>query len=299
MMQKKTKLTIFTPTYNREHTITRTYESILRQNAKFFGEIEWLIVDDGSTDQTSHIVEEWITRQPPFAIRYIRQNNGGKHTAFNRAVVEATGELFFTVDSDDWLSDDGVEAILKLYDTIIRNSQLAGMVALKNFPSGELIGIPFPKDNAITSLYELAMYGYGGERSLVYKTNVLKQYPFPVIPGERFMGECVVYDRIDMHYRLLTHNKCLTVCEYQPDGLTNNLFKLMMQNAVGYKIYYSQRIDMAHSLRERIGYAIRYHSFCMIKKDSQYNYKGKHSILVGLTYPLGFLGYFYYKFKDR
>ena len=108
------KLTIFTPTYNRAHTISRVYKSILHQDPNLLDEIEWLIVDDGSSDNTESIVREWMDASLPFTLRYIKQTNGGKHIAFNRAVQEAHGDYFFTVDSDDWLADDSIKNIFCL-----------------------------------------------------------------------------------------------------------------------------------------------------------------------------------------
>lgn len=293
------KLTIFTPTYNRKHTISRIYKSILRQENRLFNDIEWLIVDDGSLDDTESLVNTWIKEQPPFTLNYIKQKNGGKHTAFNRAVQEAQGEFFFTVDSDDWLGENSIKDILIHFDAIHNNESLAGIIALKCFPTGKLIGIPYPKENFISSIYDLSLQGYAGERSLVFKTKILLQYPFPIIQGERFIGECVVYDKIDEKYKFFVSNRILTVCEYQEDGLTGNMFRIMMQNAIGYKIYYAQRIDLAKSLRERIGYAIRYNAFNLLKEDSQYNYKGKYKMLVNLMLPLGLGTYFYYKLKKK
>lgn len=293
------KLTIFTPTYNRKHTISRIYKSILRQENRLFNDIEWLIVDDGSLDDTESLVNTWIKEQPPFTLNYIKQKNGGKHTAFNRAVQEAQGEFFFTVDSDDWLGENSIKDILIHFDAIHNNESLAGIIALKCFPTGKLIGIPYPKENFISSIYGLSLQGYAGERSLVFKTKILLQYPFPIIQGERFIGECVVYDKIDEKYKFFVSNRILTVCEYQEDGLTGNMFRIMMQNAIGYKIYYAQRIDLAKSLRERIGYAIRYNAFNLLKEDSQYNYKGKYKMLVNLMLPLGLGTYFYYKLKKK
>lgn len=293
------KLTIFTPTYNRIHTISRIYESILRQDNNLLNDIEWLIVDDGSLDNTESLVKTWIEEQPLFTLRYIKQKNGGKHTAFNRAVQEAQGEFFFAVDSDDWLTDNSIKDILNPFDTICSDESLAGIIALKCFPTGNLIGLSYPRDNFISTIYNLSLQGYGGERSLVFKTKVLKQYPFPIIQGEKFIGECVVYDKIDENYNFFVYNRILTVCEYQEDGLTSNLFRVMMQNSIGYKIYYAQRVDMAKSLKERIGYAIRYNAFNLLKKDSQYNYKGKHKLLVWLILPLGFWAYFYYRLKKQ
>lgn len=292
-------LTVFTPTYNREQTLPRTFESLTRQVGEVFDQMEWLVVDDGSTDGTEKMVRGWMEAPLPFELRYIKQANGGKHTAFNRAVKEAKGAYFFTVDSDDWLPKDAISTVLGLLPELSKQPALAGIIALKSFGSGELIGRAFPENYPDSSAYELAVAGHGGERTLIFKTEVLRQYPFPVIEGEKFIGECVVYDRIDRQYKYRVCNKPLTVCEYQPDGLTSRLFATMMRNATGYKIYYAQRIDMARSLKERWRYAVHYVAFSLLKKEHSYNYRGRHRWLLGVAWPFGAMGFLYYKLKSK
>ena len=291
------RLTVFTPTYNRKYTLGRIYQSFFKQDITLLGEVEWLIVDDGSTDGTEQLVSTWLKENIPFTLRYIKKSNGGKHTAFNNAVKEAKGDLFFVVDSDDWLDDNCISNILNKALIIRNNENLCGIIALKCLPNNVLLGTPYPENINIASQYELVNMGYGGERSLVFKTEILRQYPYPVIPEERFIGECVVYDQIDTKYKYFVSNDVLTVCEYQENGLTSNFFKLMMQNATGYKIFYAQRIDMAVRIKERFGYAIRYWAFKMMKQDSLYNYKGKHKTFVLCSFPFGCVVYIYYKLK--
>lgn len=292
------RLTIFTPTYNRAHTIQRTYESILRQDVIFLSQVEWLIVDDGSTDNTEELVRGWQNEQLPFSLHYIKQQNGGKHTAFNRAIQEARGDFFFTVDSDDWLAEDSVKKIVRNKESITGEDSVCGIIALKCFPNGELIGRRYPDNYPLSSTRELELAGHGGERSLVFKTEIIKQYPFPVIPGERFCTECVVYDKMDANYKYFVSNDILTVCEYQSDGLTSNIISLMMHNAIGYKIYFAQRIDMATTTRERFSYAIRYWAFKLMKHDTQYNYQGTNKVSVAMCLPVGILFYLFYKMKN-
>lgn len=291
------KLTIFTPTYNRAHTIHRTFESILRQDSISLPLVEWLIIDDGSQDNTEEIVSKWKQEDLPFALRYIKQENGGKHVAFNRAINEAKGEFFFTVDADDWLAENSIKNILSKIVYIIEDKNICGIIALKCLPDKTLIGCTYPEQIANHSAYELSLLGLGGERSFVFKTNILKQYSFPEISGERFCTECVLYDQIDAKYKYLVLNDILTVCEYQEGGLTSNIVSLMLCNPIGYKVYYSQRIDMAVSFKERFGYAIRYWAFKMMKSDSLYNYEGKHKTFVLCSFPFGCVAYIYYKLK--
>mgnify|MGYP003214151433 CR=1 FL=1 len=130
------KLTVFTPTYNRAYILGKLYESLCRQTA---GDFEWIVVDDGSTDGTEALVRGWSS-MAPFSLRYVRQANGGKHRAINRGVREARGELFFIVDSDDYLADNAVERVLSQYDTVRGREDFAGVCGMKVYPDGHRVG---------------------------------------------------------------------------------------------------------------------------------------------------------------
>ena len=112
MERKMPTLTVFTPLYNRKDTLKRTYESLCRQTCKDF---EWLIIDDGSTDNPYKEIEEWIRRDNGFKIRYIYKENGGMHTAHNTAYENINTELNTCIDSDDYMPDDAVEKILNCW----------------------------------------------------------------------------------------------------------------------------------------------------------------------------------------
>lgn len=285
------KLTIFTPAYNRAHLLSRLYESIKKQSCN---DIEWLIVDDGSTDDTKAVIDGFINENA-VNIRYFYQQNAGKPAAFNNGVTKAQGQLFFCVDSDDLLADGAVEAILNIP---LDNDRLAGILALKSDMENNILSDRIPETINISSMYELVnRYGCSGEFSLVYRTEILKNIPYPIIDGEKFITECVVYDKIDEQYEMYLLDRILTVCEYQEGGLSADSYSVMLKNPTGYKIYYSQRIDMALTLKERIGYVIRYHAFKVMSSDSSYNYKGKNKFLVTLLRPSGSIIAYYYRTK--
>lgn len=283
-------LTIFTPTYNRANTIARTYESLCKQTCMNF---EWLVVDDGSTDNTESLVSEWMN-DSIFPIRYIKQSNGGKYRAYNKGLELAEGEFFFCVDSDDWLPHNSVELIARYADTLRNIDNLAGVVALKAYQQGTIIGASYNEPGKLCSLYNLELSGEGGERSLVFKTSIAKMFPFPMETNEKFSGELIIYDRLHGRYEFITSNSILTICEYQVDGLTKNIRSLMLNNPAGYKLYFAQRIDMTPSVIERITYAIRYHAFRILYSGSAYEYKGRHRLLVSILAPLGYLAKCYY-----
>lgn len=280
---EETNITIFTPTYNRVGTIERLYRSLKEQTCKKF---EWLIVDDGSTDNTETLVQGWICEYK-IRIRYIKQSNGGKYRAYNNGLKHARGEFFFCVDSDDWLPINAVELILANSERLRNNDSLAGMIALKIYQDETVIGVPFKNEGMVTSLYELELCGEGGERSLVFKTGIAKKFPFPEEVNERFLGESVIYDRFYNKYKFLVSNNVLTICEYQSDGLSSNPRKLMLSNPAGYKLYFAQRIDMTTSFMERIAYILRYHAFKKLYGGKAYEYEGKHKLCVALLAPLG------------
>lgn len=276
-------ITIFTPTYNREKTIVRTYNSLQKQTCRDF---EWLIVDDGSTDHTEQLVRSWI-QEGILLIRYVKQPNKGKYMAYNEGLRNAKSEFFMCVDSDDWLPENAVEKILSYADTLRSDSQLAGIAAIKEYPNHSIIGKLFRADINRSKLYHLECIGQGGERSRIFKTSVAKLYPFPEDSGEKFMTESVIYDRFEDNYEFLVTNDILTTCEYQPDGLSSNPKLTMVKNPAGYKLYFAQRIDLSSSLQTRISNILRYHAFRYMLGKPLYNYKGKHQLLTAALSPLG------------
>lgn len=286
-------ITIFTPTYNREHLLPRLYDSLKSQTSSDF---EWLIVDDGSVDNTEEIVKTWI-EDNVINIRYIRQENGGKHRAFNTGVKNAIGELFFCIDSDDYAPSDCVELIIECWSNV-KNSKVAGILALKTDNKGKLLSDTLPENIVETTTFDLVKkYNCNGEKSIIYKTSILKEYPFPEIDGENFVTECVIYDEIDRDYVMILLNRVLTISEYQPDGLSANIYSIMLKTPAGYKIFYRQRINMAYTLFDRIGYIVRYNAFDILSKDKNYNYSGKYKFLVLILKPFGFLLTKYYNLK--
>ncbi|MEG2118970.1 MAG: glycosyltransferase family A protein, partial [Pseudoflavonifractor sp.] len=189
-------ITVFTPTYNRADLLPELYASLCRQTCPDF---EWLIVDDGSADGTGALCAGWAAAERRFPIRYFRQENGGKHRAVNRGVALAQGEYFFIVDSDDSLTDDAVERVTAWTADIAGLDGFAGVSGLRASPEGASSG-GTPKLGAggfvdATNL-ERGQYRLGGEKAEVYKTRLLREYPFPEFEGETFITEAVVWDEI-------------------------------------------------------------------------------------------------------
>ena len=196
-------LTIFTPAYNRAHTITRTYESLCRQTCKDF---KWLIIDDGSTDNTRRLVEKWI-EENKIPIRYIYQQNQGMHGAHNTAYKNIDTELNTCIDSDDYMPDDAVEKICSFWKE--RGSdRYAGIIGLDVTENGKVIGSGFPEGLEETTLGDFYLQGGSGDKKLVYRTDVIQKYPeYPLFEGERYVGLGYKYQLIDQDYSLLTLNE--------------------------------------------------------------------------------------------
>lgn len=283
-------ITVFTPTYNRAKTITRLYNSLVAQTFKDF---EWLIVDDGSSDDTESIVENFI-HENRIPIRYIRKENGGKHTAYNIGLEEARGDMFIDVDSDDWLEIESLSKISEKYTEIENDPGCAGIISLKSYGDGKTIGQPFLNTDIKLTLRELELSGQGGERTIVFKTAIARKYPFPVIKGERFMPEGVVYDKF-RDYTFLIDNRSITTCEYQEDGLSSNPKSLILKIPGGYSLYYRHRIDEATGIKELLGYIVRYNMLSgMYQGDDISPYSGKHRFAVSLLKLINPLIRYYY-----
>lgn len=215
-------ITIFTPTYNRAYRLPALYQSLQRQNSKAF---EWIIVDDGSTDNTKELVNAWLAAGDPFEIRYYYKENGGKHTAINLGVQNAKYDWFFIVDSDDFLTDD---AVAKIHDWIgtVCDATIAAVSGTRCFPDTQTIGqCSIEQETYVDAAnYERRKYRLLGDKAEVYRTEILNQYPFPVFPGEHFLAEGAVWDKIALEgYKVRWFNYPTVVCEYLPDGLTAQL----------------------------------------------------------------------------
>lgn len=289
-------VTVFTPTYNRKEKLKRLYANLSEQTCF---EFEWLIVDDGSNDETEEVVKQLIESENEFSIRYLKKSNGGKYTAYNIGVRAAIGALFMCVDSDDFLEKDAIEKILNL-KKYIQDNRINGIVALKRDSQSRILSDELPQGIEKCRMIDLEQqYNCRGEFTFIFKTDIAKKYLFPVIDSETFMGERVVYDQIDQQGKMYLFNHVLTVCEYCEDGYTQNFMRVVLNNPTGYQIYYKQRIDMAISFKERIGYIVRYHAFRRMANSDKYVYNGRKKILVASLYPAGYLVYKLYMRKKR
>lgn len=228
------RLTVFTPTYNRAHTLPRTYASLSRQDCKDF---VWLIIDDGSTDDTRALVEAWQTQEHSFEIRYLYKENGGMHTAHNAAYEVIDTELNVCIDSDDCLAPGAVRKILAKWDSV-QKDKYAGIIGLDADLQGNLIGTGFPAGMAETTLSGYYAAGGRGDKKLVYRTDVMRQYPpYPVFEGEKYVALAYKYRLIDQDYKLAVLNDVLCNVEYQQDGSSNTMWRQYLNNPKGFAFW--------------------------------------------------------------
>ncbi len=212
-------VTIITPAYNRAKHLKDLYESLKKQTVRDF---EWLIVDDGSTDQTKQTVQDFCA-QGQVVIRYLLRENGGKHRALNTGISMIDAELTFIVDSDDYLPDDAVETILAYHAKYKGREGLCGYSFLRCFPDGKVNTAYFKQDEEISTYRDVRINGgIGGDKAEVFYTRILKQFPFPEYEGERFLPEDLVWMRMSGPYQMVHINKCIYIGEYLEGGLTNS-----------------------------------------------------------------------------
>lgn len=206
-------ITILTATYNRANKLKKLYNSLLKQTNKNF---EWFIVDDGSTDDSEKVINNFI-KEGKIPILYEKKQNGGKHTALNVGISKIKSRLTVIVDSDDWLCDDAIDLIYK-FDQKYKNSKelkLCGYSFLRKYPSGKINGKNFRTDELIGSYIDIRInQEIDGDKAEVWYTEILKKYPFPEFENEKFLGEDVVWIEMAKKYNMVHIKKVIVVSEY-------------------------------------------------------------------------------------
>lgn len=260
-------LTVFTPAYNRAHTLPRTYESLLQQDCKDF---VWMIVDDGSQDDTAGLVKSWQARDNGFEIRYIHKENGGMHTAHNTAYENIDTALNVCVDSDDCLAEGAVGKILNKWNQV-KDKGYAGIIGLDADLDGSLIGKGFPEGMAETTLMGYYAAGGSGDKKLVYRTDVIDQYPpYPVFEGERYVALAYKYRLIDQDYKLAVLNDVLCNVGYQADGHSMGMWKEYIRSPRGFAFWRKVCMQYPQSKKRLIVDCIHYCSSSFLSGDKHF-----------------------------
>ena len=290
-------LTIFTPAYNRAHTIGRTYESLKKQNCK---EFIWLIIDDGSTDNTSELVEQLKKESCGFEIRYIYKENGGMHTAHNIAYENIDTELNVCIDSDDCLAEEAVQKILNKWEAV-KDFGYAGIIGLDaDMNTGEIIGSKFPEDMWETTLVEYYAKGGKGDKKLVYRTDVINRYPpYPVFAGEKYVALAYKYRLIDNDYKLAVLNEVLCNVEYQTDGSSGTMYKQYLKNPRGFAFWRKISMQYPESRKRMFRDCVHYVSSSLIAHNCHFIKESPKKVYTLLAIPFGALLTVYIKYKAR
>ena len=236
------KLSILTATYNRANYLTKLYESI-KKNLKYNITPEWIIVDDGSTDDTKNIVQEFI-KENRIIIKYMYQKNSGKMIAINEATKMATGDLIIDCDSDDYFTDNGFEIIEKNAKKLLKDEELYGMAFLKKEENGKISGKEFSRNEYKTTMFDLYFKeDIGGEKILVYNSKIRKMYSHQLENNEKFITEARMYHKMDEKYKLLAINEIVEIGSYIEDGYTKNINKTFKESPYGYYMYFKELLQ--------------------------------------------------------
>lgn len=307
-------LTIFTPAYNRAHTIGRTYQSLCRQTCHDF---EWLIVDDGSQDNTRELVKTWLGEYveieeadeicgysidaPWLKIRYIFQQNQGMHGAHNTAYEHITTELNTCIDSDDYAPDDCVETIVNTWNGLSdkERQKYAGIIGLDiDDKYKKVIGSKFPDGLTETTLTGYYNNGGSGDKKIVYRTDIVTQYPkYPLFEGERYVGLATLYQMIDREYKLLVLNKPLVIVDYQLEGSSFNMYRQYWNNPRGFAYLRKQDMKYALSFKRKFMSCIHYVSSSIRFRNWQFLKESPAPFLTFLAIPFGILWHIFIRHK--
>jgi glycosyltransferase involved in cell wall biosynthesis len=249
-------ITVLTPTYNRASTLPRLASSLERQGDARF---EWLVVDDGSTDGTPQLLAR-LEREGVLPLRTLATPNGGKHRAVNRALPIARGSWTFIVDSDDALPPGVLERLARVIAEIDGDEKVGGIMGLRADFSGRVIGRRLPSGASCMDAAEITFRaGIRGDKAELYRTSLLRRFPFPEFDGEKFITECVVWFRIARAgYGLRLEDEVIYLCDYREDGLSANSLRLRLTNPRGTLLFYAEELELdypaAALLREAANY---------------------------------------------
>lgn len=267
------------------------WNSLQKQTVKDF---EWLVVDDGSTDGTKNLITQ-LQEKSDFPIRYIHKSNGGKHTALNVGIQTICSELTFIVDSDDYVTEDAIESILKIHKKYRLQNNICGYAFLRAFPDGKVNGKKFEVDEKIGSYIDVRVNGddTSADKAEVFKTHCLKEFPFSEYPNEKFLGEDLVWVRMARKYQMVHINKAIYIGNYLEDGLTNNRRKHNIASPVGCmhraEEFMESDLKIIYRIKGGLQYIV-YGKFAGVKAIDLIR-KSIHKILATVCIPGGLLLY--------
>lgn len=286
-------LTIFTPTFNRKHTLIRLYNSLVNQTCYDF---EWLIVDDGSTDDTKSLIESFNTKK--FEIRYIYQKNSGKHIATNLGLKKANGNLFTCLDSDDWFYYDAVETIISKFK---KDNNIKGLILLDSYEDGSVIGDFLPKVENLNWVDLRYKYKISGDKCYVFKTSLIRYMTFPQYGDSRHMPPSYQLLEFSELYDCHLSNVKTKYVEYLDDGISSSVKTNYFKSAENYCEYRKKAYNQLPNLKEKLIDVLLFDiSWIDTSLNPRYKFKDKIPLLISIfALPPATLLYIYYKYKFR
>lgn len=290
-------ITVFTPTYNRGKFLIKLYSSLCKQN---YDDFEWIIIDDGSTDQTENIINKFIMENKIKKIKYFKQKNSGKHVAFNMAIDKAKGDLFICVDSDDLLVENALNTILQFYKKY-KDKNICGLVFQKGYSMEKRINKKYKSFEFIENYNNYIINNeFKGDKCEVFVTEILKKYKFPVFKNEKFLAEGFLYSKIGRKYDYVFIDKIIYLCEYQENGLTKSGRKLRINNPLGgmehAKEYLDRNIYKPKIVLKNYLLFYTYSRFYKMREHG-FHIKIDKNILGVISYYFSYILYFYWKKK--
>lgn len=291
MNTTKPTITVFTPTYNRAYCLHQGYEALTRQTCKDF---MWLVVDDGSTDNTHELVEKW-QKEADFIIKYIYQENGGMVAAHNTAHYHINTLLNVCIDSDDYMPDDAVEKILNFWNKH-GGEEYMGIVGLDAYKDGSIVGSMLPNIKDCNYSEIRTKYKVKGDKKYVLRTDLIKSVlPYPKIENEQFPSTEYLYLLLKQKYNFLILNEVLCTVEYMPDGMSKNIIKSYRRNPSAFAVYRIAKMQYASNYNERIRHTVHYISSLLLARKYSFFKNNPYKLTTLLALPVGFFLFLYIK----
>ena len=293
-MENKPTLTVFTPTYNRVDLLHRGYEALKRQTNKDF---LWLIIDDGSTDNTREVVEGWIKKDNGFEIRYAHKENGGLHTGYNKAIELMDTEICVCIDSDDWMPDDGVEIIVKEWHAL-GSEEVAGMVGYDSDKDGKIFGSRFPQGKRVHYIELKEDKRYNCDNKIVLRVDLLKMVaPQPSFLGEKNFNPVWMILKVDQMKPFVLIDECLCIVDYQGGGMSYNLINQYFNSPNSFLELRKLYISLKHaSWKYKLRNYIHLVAQSFIAKKNPF-FETNNILITAFTFPIGFFIYRYMVYR--
>jgi glycosyltransferase involved in cell wall biosynthesis len=286
-------LTVFTPTFNRAALLPRLYTSLKNQTCNDF---IWLIINDGCIDNTDEVVQQFI-EDNKIEIQYIKQINQGMHGVHNTAYKNCKTVINTCIDDDDFMPNNAVELILNKWKSIDQE-KYSGIIALDATIDGKILGTKFIEE--FSTLEDFYINGGKGDKKLIYRTNVINQYPeYPIFEGEKYVGLGYKYLLADKDYQLATLNEIVCIVEYQPEGSSNNMWRQYYKNPKGFAFLRKEQMKYSKSFKRVIIDAIHYVAHSIRSKNYNFLNESPLKFLTFIVMPLGFALFLFTLYKNR